>query len=55
LQDINGIKEECVQNYEPIAYELQDKWQKEVNHPGPAVNFLFVALVNAHCKGGVHY
>lgn len=55
LQDINGITDNCIQNLEPIAYELQDKWQTEVNHPGPKVNWLFVAFVNAHCNGGVHF
>lgn len=50
LQDINGITDACVQNLEPIAYELQDKWQKEVDHPGPEVNFLFVAMLRGYCS-----
>lgn len=50
LQDINGITDKCVQNLEPIAYELQDKWQKEVNHPGPAVNQLYVVLIRGYCS-----
>jgi hypothetical protein len=53
LQDINGVVDECVQNMEPLAYELQDKWQKEVDHPGQRVNWLFVYFVNAHCNGGL--
>jgi hypothetical protein len=53
LQDINDIIDDCVQNMEPLAYELQDKWQKEVDHPGPNVNWLFVYFVNSHCNGGL--
>lgn len=51
LQDINGITDDCIQNLESIAYELQEKWMDEVDHPADRPNALFVALIAAHCDG----
>jgi hypothetical protein len=49
LQEINNINDDCIQNLEPIAYELQTQWMIEVNHPEPLPDRLFIAFLSLHC------
>ena len=51
MQDINGIADPCPGMLEREAYELTDRWQDEVGHPGPRSDPLFVLMIEMSCLG----